>query len=134
MNRAMIIAATTLTLNVAAAPPAWPQQSAPSAPELLAPPVLSGPARSDGGSSLGPNATPGLVDGAQKKAPLIIGEATMTEDRTIIIHMHRTGDGINVSGLFRYPVGSPRYQKVLNHLGGMNPGDTRLVPAWDEKE
>ena len=78
------------------------------------------------------NATPPSVEGAQRKEPVIIGDATMTEDRTIIVRLRRTADGIDVSGVVKYPVGDPSYLKVLNHLGGMNPGDTKLVPAWDD--
>jgi hypothetical protein len=73
-------------------------------------------------------------DGAQRKDVPIIGDATMTEDRTIIVRMRRTADGKNASGTVRYPVGNPHYQEILNHLGGINPGETKLVPAWDEKK
>jgi hypothetical protein len=72
------------------------------------------------------------VEGAQPNERPIIGDATMTEDRTIIVRLRRTADGINVSGVVKYPVGDPNYQKVLNHLGGMNPGDTKLVTAFDD--
>src|SRR4051812_30763052 len=74
----------------------------------------------------------GLAEEVPKKEPFIIGDAAMTEDRTIIINLRRTTDGINVSGIVKYRVDHPDYMAVLNHLGGMNPGDTRLVPAWDD--
>ena len=69
---------------------------------------------------------------APKKAPFYIGDATMSEDRTIIIRMRRTTDGMNISGTKRYPVTAPDYKEVLDHLGGMQPGETKLVPAWDD--
>ena len=66
--------------------------------------------------------SPSSVEGAQRKELPIIGDATMTEERTIIVRLRRMADGINVSGIVKYPVGDPNYLKVLNHLGGMNPG------------
>jgi hypothetical protein len=69
---------------------------------------------------------------APKKNPFYIGDATMTDDRTIIVRLRRTTDGINVSGTVKYPVDSPHYKEVLDHLGGMQPGETKLVPAWDD--
>jgi hypothetical protein len=74
----------------------------------------------------------GLGEAAQAQERAIIGDATMTEDRTIVVRLRRTADGINVSGIVKYRVNDPQYLEVLNHLGGMNPGDTKLVPAWDD--
>jgi hypothetical protein len=74
----------------------------------------------------------GLAEAAQAKERAIIGDATMTEDRTIVVRLRRTADGINVSGVVKYSVNDPHYSDVLNHLGGMNPGETKLVPAWDD--
>jgi hypothetical protein len=64
--------------------------------------------------------------------PFIIGDAKMMEDGTIVMNLRRTGDGINVSGTVKYLVNSPHYKEVLDHLGGMRPGETKLVPAWDD--
>ena len=66
-----------------------------------------------------------------RKPPVIIGDAKMLADGTIVVNLRRTADGINVSGIKEYPVGDPYYKKVLDHLGGMSPGETKLVPAWD---
>ena len=74
----------------------------------------------------------GLAEDAQSKDPSIIGDATMTADRTIIIRMRRTTDGKNVSGTITYAINNPHYKDILKHLGGMNPGDTKLVPAWPD--
>jgi hypothetical protein len=62
----------------------------------------------------------------------IIGDAVMTENRTIIITLRRTTDCINVSGTVTYSTEDADYAAILSHLGGMNPGDRKLVPAWDE--
>ena len=67
-----------------------------------------------------------------KKEPFIIGDATMTEDGTIIVNLRRTTTGMDVSGMVKYAVDNPHYKEVLDHLGGMKPGETKLVPAWDD--
>lgn len=73
-----------------------------------------------------------MAEGTPKREPVIIGDATMTADRTIIINLRRTADGMNISGIAKFPVNDPHYKEVLDHLGGMSPGETKLVPAWDD--
>jgi len=65
-------------------------------------------------------------------APVIIGDAQMQEDGTIVVNLRRTADGINVSGIVRYPTSHPNYKEVLDHIGGMKPGEVKLVPAWGD--
>ena len=77
----------------------------------------------------GPNVN--AQDGV-KKEPCIIGTATMESDQTIVVRLHRTCDGMNVSGSVQYSLSSPHYKKVLDHLGGMKPGETKLVPAYED--
>jgi hypothetical protein len=76
--------------------------------------------------------SPGLAEQAPRKEPFIIGDATMTEDGTIIVNLRRTTTGMDVSGIVKYAVDNPHYKEVLDHLGGMKPGETKLVPAWDD--
>jgi hypothetical protein len=71
---------------------------------------------------------------AQKTEPVYIGDATMAADGTITINLRRTADGMNVSGVVKYPVNDPHYREVLDHIGGMKPGETKLVPAWDQTD
>jgi hypothetical protein len=63
----------------------------------------------------------GFAEDAPKKQPFIIGDATMTSDRTIILNLRRTTDGINVSGVVRYPVNDPHYQEVFGSSGRNEP-------------
>jgi hypothetical protein len=74
----------------------------------------------------------GFAADAKKIEPVVIGDAKMLEDGTIIINLRRTADGINVSGIIKYPINNRDYKEVLDHLGGMRPGETKLVPAWDD--
>lgn len=74
----------------------------------------------------------GFAQDPPKTEPFIIGDAKMMEDGTIVVNLRRTRDGMNISGIVKYPVDSPHYKEVLDHLGGMLPGETKLVPAWDD--
>ena len=62
----------------------------------------------------------------------IIGDAIMQDDGTIVVRLRRTTDGRNVSGSVSYRVSDPHYQAVLDHIGGLKPGEVKLVPAWPE--
>jgi hypothetical protein len=69
---------------------------------------------------------------APRPEPVIIGDATMMKDGTIVMNLWRTADGTPVNGNFKYGVSDPQYADVLHHLGAMKPGETKLVPAWDD--
>ena len=71
----------------------------------------------------------GYAEDAPKKHSVIIGDATMADDGTIVMNTRRTADG---SGIIKYRVSEPHYKEVLDHLGGMRPGETKLEPAWDD--
>jgi hypothetical protein len=60
-----------------------------------------------------------------------IGVAWLEEDGSIALHLTRTSDGMHVSGMLRYQPTDERYNDVLKHLGGLKPGETKPVPAWD---
>jgi hypothetical protein len=63
--------------------------------------------------------------------PESIGSATMEEDGTLVLMLRATGPGPAVGdALLRYPPSHPGYQKMLNHLGGLKPGETKLVPPF----
>jgi hypothetical protein len=74
------------------------------------------------------------VADAQKTEPFYIGDATMVDDGTITVNLRRTTDGRTVVGTVKYPVDDPHYREVLDHIGGMKPGETKLVPAWDDAD
>jgi hypothetical protein len=71
---------------------------------------------------------------SQSRADLeYIGSATMSVDGTITVHLTRTADGQFLQGTFTYAVGDPDYQKTLDHIGGLKPGETKPVRPWPEK-
>ncbi len=65
----------------------------------------------------------------QAEAP--IGEATMKADRTIVLDLQAElpGGGYGHARL-EYPPGHEQYREILDHVGPLAPGETRLVPPW----
>jgi hypothetical protein len=59
-----------------------------------------------------------------------IGSATIAPDGTITLRLNRTSDGKFVDAVLTYEIGDPAYQSVLAHLGGLKPGETKLVRPW----
>jgi hypothetical protein len=66
--------------------------------------------------------------------PAIIGSATMEADRTIVLNLYTGSDG-GPRGMAqaRYPLSHPQYSEILAHIGGLEPGGTKAVPAWPDQ-
>lgn len=61
-----------------------------------------------------------------------IGTATMEPDGTIVLQLRAEGPGGSIGdALFRYPPDHPEYRSVLDHLGGLHPGEGKPVPPWN---
>ncbi len=63
-----------------------------------------------------------------------IGHATMKPDRTIILDLRADlpEEGGHGHGRVEYPKGHPEYADILEHLGGLEPGESKVVPPWPE--
>ena len=62
-----------------------------------------------------------------------IGVATMETDGTIVLRLRATAPGgVRGEGYFRYPPGDKDYESVLEHLGGLRPGESKPVPPWPD--
>ncbi len=62
-----------------------------------------------------------------------IGSAVMLPDGTIELFLRAEGPGgIRGDAKFTYPPTHPDYRKVLEHLGGLEPGRSKLVPPWPQ--
>lgn len=62
-----------------------------------------------------------------------IGEATMDASGTITLLLRATSPGGPTGdALLLIPKGDPRYQATLQHLGGLQPGETKPVPPWPD--
>ena len=62
-----------------------------------------------------------------------IGTATMMEDGTLVLDLRAESPG-NLRGMARIlrPTTHPRYPAWIEHLGGLAPGEEKLVPPWPE--
>lgn len=71
--------------------------------------------------------------GSMLKDQQPIGSATMSDDGAIVMDLRAAGPHGEV-GMARvvYPPTHPRYQEILAHLGGMKPGDKKLVLPFPE--
>lgn len=62
-----------------------------------------------------------------------IGSAYLEADGTLVLILRAEGPGgIRGDSLLRYPPAHARYQDVLRHLGGLNPGEQKPVPPWPD--
>lgn len=62
-----------------------------------------------------------------------IGTATMLADRSIVLNLRAETEGAAGHAQFSYPVGDPMYVKILEHVGGLAPGEEKSVPPFPEK-
>jgi hypothetical protein len=64
-----------------------------------------------------------------------IGSASMTGDGTIILDLRAEGPG-GLTGDARlvYPRGHQQYREILEHIGGLRPGESKPVPPWPKKK
>lgn len=65
--------------------------------------------------------------------PESIGKAVMKDDGTILLQLRAETDSGDIGqSLLVYPPDHPRYQSILNHLGGLEPGGEKPVPPFPE--
>lgn len=63
-----------------------------------------------------------------------IGNATMLPDGTLVLDLiAQTPDGSTGHALFRYAPDSTQYNAILEHLNGLEPGQSKLVPPWPQE-
>jgi hypothetical protein len=81
--------------------------------------------------ALGRACAPGGPSPTTPLAP--IGTATMTTDGTIVLDLSTTGPGMtHGEARLLYPPNHKEYRAVLEHLGGLRPGETKPVWPWPE--
>src|SRR5262249_17321006 len=62
-----------------------------------------------------------------------IGTARMNDDRTIQLRLRTlTGEALHGEAQLEYGSDHPQYQAILDHLGGLDPGQTKLVAPWPD--
>ena len=66
-----------------------------------------------------------------RSMPTSIGSATMTADGTVTLRLRaEERGGILGEGVLVYRPNSRYYKEVLDHIGGLKPGQTKTVPPW----
>lgn len=81
-----------------------------------------------GACSRNPDArAPSVAEGTKS-----IGNATMLDDKTLVLDLVATSGPTSGHAQFRYPPSHPEYDKVLQHIGGLQPGQQKLVPPWPD--
>ena len=66
--------------------------------------------------------------------PEYIGEATMDEDRVITLRLRAEGPGGAVGhGMLTYAPDHPEYEQILEHLGGLEPGEEKPVRPFPDR-
>ena len=64
-----------------------------------------------------------------------VGTATMRDDGTIVLDLRaESAQGDIGMAQFEYPLSDPEYPAILDHLGGLKPGESKLVPPWEDDE
>ena len=63
-----------------------------------------------------------------------IGSATMREDGTLVLQLRAVTGATVGDGYLTYAPTDPNYQAVLDHLGGLEPGQSKPVPPWPEDD
>ncbi len=59
-----------------------------------------------------------------------IGVAQMTADGVITLQLRSLPPDPIAEGELRYAPDDPQYEEIKQHLGGIAPGETKLVPPW----
>ena len=63
-----------------------------------------------------------------------VGYAEMTSDGVITLHLiGKTDSGIIAHAVETHRPSDPEYEEIIQHIGGMKPGEKKAVPPWPDK-
>jgi hypothetical protein len=62
-----------------------------------------------------------------------IGVARMLADGTIMIGVPGSGSADRAQAVLTLSPGDTQYQPLLDHLGGLKPGETKSIPPWPDQ-
>lgn len=78
--------------------------------------------------------TPTPPDAAQPADTAPIGSASMDQNRVLILQLRAEGpNGELGDAMFTYKPGEPKYQEIIDHVGGLQPGESKPMPPWPKK-
>ena len=82
------------------------------------------------GSALAAETVP-PASGENPTAQKSIGVARMLDDGTILVGV-AAGGGDRAQAVLQLMPGDTPYQPLLDHIGGLKPGETKSIPPWPE--
>lgn len=67
---------------------------------------------------------------AAESPPASVGVARMLDDGKILVGVPGPNDNDRAEGVLVVEPGDSTYQRLIDHLGGLKPGETKLIPPW----
>jgi hypothetical protein len=61
-----------------------------------------------------------------------IGVATMLMDGTILVGVPGPEAGSRARAVLMVEPGDTNYQSIIDHVGGLKPGETKSIPPWPD--
>ena len=76
---------------------------------------------------------------AEENSPLVpspaasVGVATMLPNRTILVGVPGPGGDSRAQAVLMVEPGDSTYQPIIDHVGGLKPGETKSIPPWPDQ-
>jgi hypothetical protein len=76
----------------------------------------------------------GVVLAVENPAPApSVGVATMLENGTILIGVRGPAVDGPLQAVLMIEPGDTNYQQIIDHVGGLKPGETKSIPPWPDQ-
>src|SRR6266567_2300071 len=76
----------------------------------------------------------GAALAAENPAPASsVGVATMLENGTILIGIRGPAVDGPLQAVLMIEPGDTNYQQIIDHVGGLKPGETKSIPPWPDQ-
>ena len=62
-----------------------------------------------------------------------VGVARMLENGTILVGIRGPGPGGPLQAVLMVEPGDTNYQQIIDHVGGLKPGETKSIPPWPDQ-
>ena len=61
-----------------------------------------------------------------------VGVATMLQNGTILVGVRGPDPDSALQGVLKIEPGDSPYQQIIEHVGGLKPGETKPIPPWPD--
>ena len=62
-----------------------------------------------------------------------VGVATMLQNGTILVGVPGPGSDSRAQAVLMVEPGDSTYQPIIDHVGGLKPGETKSIPPWPDQ-